>query len=159
MAPPKKLTDEALKNFVNLGFNQDEIARLSGLTKGAISQRMSKLSRPSVMSSPPVVIAATASLWDVKRAAEENYARALELLKMCDVDGASISDRAKVLAEIRRHFEFSMNVMQTMYSINETQAFQEEVLTILDECEPGTRERILERLRQRRTVRAAFITS
>ena len=153
MAAPTELTDEALRDYLRMGLPQNEIAKLFKLTKGAISQRVKKLERQAVAKHPEKAIAAHTSLWNTRVAAEENYARALALLDECEGPG----DKARVLSEIRQHLQFAMAVMETLYNIQEVQAFQEEVLTVLEECEPGLRERIISRLREKRTIRAAFL--
>jgi hypothetical protein len=123
------------------------------VTEGAIAQRVAKLEKPAAASNGIVVKQAHASVWNVKEALTENFAGCLKLLDDKDVD------KVRIRAEIRQHIKLSMDVIQTLYAVNEVQAFQEEVLAILDECEPGTRERILTRLQQKRAVRAAFTGS
>lgn len=149
MAATQKLSDEALRNYLKRGMSQNEIARLAGMSPSAVSQRATRLERNGFSRTPEVVAAAHASLWDTKAAAEENYRRALSNYSVAE-------DKTKAIAEIRNHLRLGMDVLSILYSIEEVKAFQEEVLALLDEFDPESRERLLARIRQRRTVRAAF---
>ena len=97
----------------------------------------------------PVIQAAASSVWDQKQATEENYNRCLQLLEQMSEPG----DKLKAVTEIRQHLSHAMQVLQALYTVQEVKAFQEEVLTVLDECEPGLRDKILTRLKERRIIR------
>lgn len=153
MARTSKLTDEAIRTCLAQKMTQDEIALSYGLTPGAISQRVAKLEKRAHAKTPENAIKAVASCWDIKAAAEENYARAIATLDDCESGG----DRVRAISEVRRHLEFAMQVIEALHNTQETQAFMDEVLRIVEECEPGSRDRILSRLRERRTIRAAFL--
>lgn len=152
MARTSKLTDEAIRTCLAQGMTQEEIALSYSLTPGAISQRVSKLEKKSIAKAPANASKAAASCWDIKAAAEENYARAIAMLDTCERDG----DKVRVIAEVRQHLQFSMQVIEALYNVQETQAFMEEVLNIVEQCEPGSRDKILSRIRERRTLRSAF---
>jgi predicted DNA-binding protein YlxM (UPF0122 family) len=151
---PKKLTDEELQDLINKGFGPTAIAEISGVSRSAVNQRIKKLTSSAVIvaAAPAAAQAAYASMWDTKQAAEDNYKRALTLLEDCHLPG----DKRATITEIRKHLEFAMNVMETLYNIQETQAFMDEVMNILDECEPGSRKKILEKLAARRSIRGAI---
>lgn len=87
-----------------------------------------------------------ASLWNIRETADENYRRCLELLEECTAPG----DRLRVIGEIRQHRAFANVVLQSAYSMQQAQAFMEEVLTALGECDPQTRDKILHRLAEKR---------
>jgi transcriptional regulator with XRE-family HTH domain len=146
---PEKLSDETLRRCLEQGLSQEEIAQRAGIAQSSVSKRIARLEPRAIARNLTRVEEAFASLWDTRKAAEENYTRAVKNYKVCD-------DKTRAIAEIRNHIKLGIDVMSLLYSIEELRAFQEEVLTILDECEPGTRDRILARLRERRTLRAAF---
>jgi DNA-binding Lrp family transcriptional regulator len=150
--PRTKLTEDLLKQYLGLGMAQKEIARLFGVSEAAVSQRVKRLEKRVAPKCLPVVQAAESSVWDMKAATEANYRRALALLD----ELAEPGDKIRCIGEIRQHLTHAMNVLQAMYSVQEAKEFQEEVLQVLDECEPGLRDKILTRLRERRTIRAAF---
>lgn len=149
MAATQKLSDEALRDYLKRGMTQNEIARLVGMSASAVSQRAARLERNGVSRTPEAVAIAHASLWDTKAAAEENYRRALGNYLIAE-------DKTKAIAEIRNHIKLGMDVLAVLYSLEEVKAFQEEVLALFDEFDPQLRERLLARIRERRTVRAAF---
>ncbi len=61
----------------------------------------------------------------------------------------------KCMAEIRNQLRLQMELWQAYLEWNDRKQFQEEVLQILDEFEPGTRERAVERLKRRALLRGA----
>ena len=134
-----------------MDFSQQEIARLFNVSEQAVSQRVAALNKKCAPMTPQVVAEAQASVWDTRTALQENYQRCLALL---DSDDA---DKTRVLAEIRNHLKLAMEVMSLLYSVQETKAFMEEVMQILDDVQPGTREIILARLRERRSIQSAFL--
>lgn len=151
MSASRKFTDESLRQYLQMGFSHREIARLFKVSDMAISKRVAALNKKAAPMTPQVVTQAQASVWDTKTALQENYHRCLALL---DSDDA---DKTRVLAEIRNHLKLAMEVMALLYSVQNTKDFMEEVMQILDDVQPGTREIILARLRERRSIQSAFL--
>ena len=60
---------------------------------------------------------------------------------------------------MRQHIALSVQVLETLYSLTETQEFMSEVLSVLDECQPGTRAVILGKLADKRALRSAFVVT
>ena len=61
----------------------------------------------------------------------------------------------KCMAEIRNQLKLQMEIWQAYLEWNDRKSFQDEVLRILDEFEPGTRQRAVERLKDRALLRGA----
>jgi hypothetical protein len=61
----------------------------------------------------------------------------------------------KAVAEIREQLELQNKLFETLYSIQQTQEFQEEVLSVLESFEPGIRTKILIALKEKRLLHAA----
>ena len=152
MPRQRKLTDDALRQFLNLGYTRRQISEMAHISEAAISKRIAALENRAARANPAAVQTAHAQLWDVRAAVEENYARCLQLLNETE----NAPDKVKALAEVRQHLQFALSILKSMYEIQEVQAFMDEVMAVIDECEPGTRERILDRLTARRSIRAAF---
>jgi len=152
MAAAKKFTDSQLKQYLAMDFTAAEIARLFHVTEAAVSKRIAKLERVAVVRLPAVASAAQASVFDTRAALEENYRGCIALLS----DPDAFVDKVAVRNTLLRHIEAGLKVVEKLYQFTEMQSFQEEVLTILEQMEPGVRRRALERLQQRRSVRAAF---
>jgi predicted transcriptional regulator len=62
----------------------------------------------------------------------------------------------KAMAEIRGQLKLQLEIFQTLYDLKAVEEFQNEVLTAIGEESPDVRERIIQRLRERRAVRAVI---
>jgi len=62
----------------------------------------------------------------------------------------------KCMSEIRNQLKLQMEIWQAYLEWNDRKSFQDEVLRILDEFEPGTRQRAIERLKDRALLRGAI---
>jgi len=151
MSAPKKITDDQIRQCQATGATNAQMARQLNVSEAAVSKRVSKMVKQSAGAVPLVVKEANATVWNVKQALQANYEACHALLQR---EG---QDPLKVHNQILLHIKLACHVLQAMYSIEAVLAFQEEVLTVLEECSPGVRQIILERLRERRTVRNAFL--
>ena len=61
----------------------------------------------------------------------------------------------RCMSEIRNQLKLQMDIWQAYLEWNDRKSFQDEVLKILDEFEPGTRKRAIERLKDRALLRGA----
>lgn len=61
----------------------------------------------------------------------------------------------RCMSEIRNQLKLQMDIWQAYLEWNDRKSFQDEVLKILDEFEPGTREKAIERLKDRALLRGA----
>ena len=61
----------------------------------------------------------------------------------------------KCMSEIRNQLKLQMEIWQAYLEWNDRKSFQDEVLRILDEFESGTRQRAIERLKDRALLRGA----
>lgn len=150
----KKLTQGELKDLIEAGHTQSQIAEMFGVTKQYVSQFSKRLDRLALVQAPEITTKVLDSMWDTKDAADANYTRALNLFKQ---DGLTPNDRVRVIGEIRQHLAFGMSVMETLFAVQESKAFMDEVLDVLDEFDPRMRKKIIERLKQKRSLRAAFV--
>ena len=55
------------------------------------------------------------------------------------------------------HIDLGLRVMESLYTMQEVKAFMDEVLDEIGSMEPESRARILRRLAEKRTLRAAFL--
>lgn len=151
-----KLSDETIRQYLDKQFTQQEIANLCGVSQQAVNKRVKALEHRSQALKPAYINAAVISMWDTRRAAEENYKRSLALYDeaLSDPD-CSIGEKARVLGEIRGHIDFGLKALQLLYEVNEMKAFQDEVTAVLEEFAPGVRAKIIKRLSEKRSIRAA----
>ena len=148
----KRLTDADLRDLLSKEVPQSQIADLYRVSRQYVSKRVKALDKKAAAKSAPTVAAAAGSMWQARSAAQINYAGLVALL-----DGdLSVREEVQVRAEIRAHIAFGVQSLDALYSVEDAEAFQSEVLQVLDECEPGKRQEILDRLREKRPLRDAF---
>jgi hypothetical protein len=87
---------------------------------------------------------------DGKDLSDLEAAEAVEVLKAVSA-GRDIA--LKAMGEIRGQLKLQLELFQALYDVRAAQEFQEEVLAAIREVAPDVRDRILDRLRQRRAVR------
>ncbi len=150
-----ELTEHELRDLLDKGIPQNQIAALYRISPAAVSKRVKSMTAKGIHTA--VVIgkaeAAVSSMWDTRTAAEENYKRCLALIDECE----TATERTRVLAEIRQHLQFGMQVIETLYTVQETKDFMAEVLAVIGEIDPDARNTILRRLSEKRALRAAFL--
>ena len=149
-------SNDQLREAMAEGLDHRAIAARFGVRHQSVSERITKLEGHTAVLLPRVVIEAQQSVFDTRSALEANYKRCLQLLDSIEGNPLSRSDPLRVIEVILKHIRAGLDVLQTLYAVNEQAAFQDEVMAILDECEPGSRAKILKRLQQRRSLRSAF---
>lgn len=148
----KRLTDADLRDLLSKEVPQSQIADLYRVSRQYVSKRVKALDKKAAAKSAPFAAAAVGSMWQARTAAQTNYDGLVALL-----DGdLSVREEVQVRAEIRAHIAFGVQSLDALYSVEDAEAFQSEVLQVLDECEPGKRQEILSRLREKRPLRDAF---
>jgi len=86
---------------------------------------------------------------DPRKSAAWAVRRARQLVN----DASDPKDVSRALAGLQRAIDFQIRVHEREVAVEEIRAFFEEVLAELDDCEPGTKARVVERLEERRTLR------
>ena len=153
MAYPLRLTDDDLRDYLSKGIPQTQIAALCRVSDAAISKRVKKLEVKASAKAPVHTVLALSSMWDTRTAADENYQRCLLLLDECENAG----ERVRALAEIRQHLQFGMQVIETLYTVQEIKDFMAEVLDVIGQIDKNARDTILRKLTEKRALRAAFL--
>ncbi len=148
----KRLTDADLRDLLAKNIPQTQIAKLYHVSPQYISKRVKGLDRKAAAQSPAAAESAASTMWQARTAAQENYAGLLAMLSR----DLSAREEIQVRAEIRAHIAFGVQSLDALYSVEDAAAFQEEVLKVLDDSQPGKRQEILEKLRQVRPLRDAF---
>ena len=73
---------------------------------------------------------------------------------------ASVADDAhlsvKLMAEIRNQLRLMMDVYEMLYSLEGAAQFQQTVLEVLEECDPGLRKEVISKLNEKSSLRAAL---
>ena len=155
MAGKGVLSDDELRDYLDKGVTQSHIASLLHVTPQAIHNRVKGMETKLAKTSAAVAIVATTvtSMWDTKNAAEQNYQRCLDLLDECE----TATERTRVLGEIRQHLQFGVQVVETLFTVQETKDFMNEVLDVIGQLDPDARNTIIRRLAEKRTLRSVFL--
>lgn len=153
-----------LDAYQRLG-NKSAAAREIGVSEDAAARYLKdtpKAAAPVVAQQQEIVQAASASLWDTRRALEDNYQRLLKLYQQLDagiseqrgeyVTLTPIATNVAALREIREHVKVSVDLAKLLIDIEEVRKFQSAVLDAIHEADPATRERIIAKLRERRAL-------
>lgn len=152
--------ERLLAAYERLGSKPKAAAEV-GVSWGAASRFFAALpaaAAPVITTTPAVAVTAGVSLWETRAALDANYARLQRLVEVAQ--GATTTQEIRtyvaVLAEIREHVTTGVKLMQTLIDVNEVRAFQEAVLEAIGEADPATRERIVNRLKERRALGLAL---
>jgi len=149
-----KIADGKLLKLIDIkGMNQSEAARELGVTRQAVSRRLQQLrgKTTKVIATKKIEEVIDRKL-DLISQLEKINAEANRLLdELEDSPGLKI----RVMAEIRGQLELQLKILQTVYSLQEAQSFQETVLKVIGEVEPSVRKAIIDKLNQQRAVRSA----
>lgn len=117
------------------------------------------LATPATAAAAQLVEQAGASLWSTRDALDENYNRLIRLVEVAQAAGSSreIMAYTGVLREIRAHIETGMDLLRLLVDVDEIRAFQTAVLEAIGDADEPTRQRIIEKLRQRRSIALSLV--
>lgn len=149
---------EAVMALAREGKNFSHIARIldRGLTRKNVQRYLASSKRDIVPVTHQEVVAqqAVASVFNTQQALEQIFGDLNVLLEKIGDEKAR--ERIACLREMRNCVETGMDILRTLYDVEEVKAFQEEVLQAVGEADAETRERIIRRLQERRSARRAF---
>jgi len=160
-----KVDIRKLDQLLREGKTVKECAKYFGVTPGAISQRKAQLKHQIVR---------VASLEKAGEVVEAHLDMAVELRKInnainqelaraqTQVEDSETGDiRAiqeiiiKLSAEIRRQLETQIKIFEAYSEFKDRAAFQNEVLSILDQMQPGVRDEAIRRIKNAGALRGA----
>ncbi len=152
--------------MIQNGKTQQECADLFGVTRPAISNRLKMLK---------IATTKDIALRSAQAVVESNLDAMAQLRKINDLingeldhigaemigkigpERATLQDqRLKHVAEIRKQLSLALEIAQVLYNADEVKAFQQEVVAIIGEVAPETRNAIIQRLRERRAIRSSL---
>ena len=149
-----------LEQLHRTGKTVSEIAKELGVTKGAVSKRLKSMNLAVVRdvatrSAPQVVAQKIDAMAQLSKAndiikGELNYLQ--ECIREADEKGRLILQDAQLkhVAEIRKQIGLLLQIAQTLYSAEQVAEFQKVVLEEIGNVEPEVKQRILNRLQERR---------
>lgn len=138
-------------------------AREAGVSESAARRYFEGLpeaAAPSIAAQRQIVETAGASLWETRAALDENYQRTLDLVLMAQAldmaNPKAVAAATGVFREIRAHIESSLTLVKLLIDVDEVKKFQQAVLEAIAEADEPTRQRIIQKLRERRAVGLAL---
>ena len=151
---PKKINDTKLVRLVDEGRSQAETARELGVSRQAVSKRLIELR------------GRTTKIIAVKKIEQvvDQKLDAIEQLQKINTEANRLLDeleqtpevKLKIMAEIRGQLRLQLDIFQTLYDMQAVKEFQEEVLSAVGEADKETRNAIIDRLNQKRTIRKSI---
>lgn len=157
---PKPIIDKVkLNKLLSAGKSQKEVAQLLGVSEGAISKAKKGLN---------VAVVKNISLEAAHRVVDKHL-NAVEQLqninrKANDLLNTAIAAKdngtaLKAMQEIRGQLSLQLDIFKTLYDVQAAADFQREVLDAIAEVSPDVRDRIIQRLKEGRALRAAVTIS
>ena len=150
-----KINDNKLLRLIDKdGMNQSEAARELGVTRQAVSRRLQQLRGKTtrVLAAKGIYQFIDKKLDSIAQLKKIND-RANELLDELE-DNPKL--QIKVMAEIRGQLKLQLEILQTLYSMQAAEEFQNAVLETLKEVSPDVRNRVIQKLNEKRVVRSAL---
>ena len=163
----KRISDLKLEQLLRDGNGVSQIARKLGVTKGAVSKRLKALN---------VAITKDVTLRHAGEIVERRIDTLGQLQKIND-QANSLLDRAmmvvrgelvadpqaseapqdtalKAMKEVRGQLSLQLDIYKTLFDSESIQQFQQEVLSAIGEVSNDVREKIIQRLREKRAIRS-----
>ena len=159
-----KIDSAELQRYLDLGHTQADAARHFGVTEGAIWQRIRKLtgltSRVVALEKAGEVVDqkldATARLQRVQEIIDEELVWAVEQAQQPGADRSKLQDTIlKLAAEVRQQLGLQLNITKTLVDLKVVREFQQSVTETIAEVNPAVARQILDKLKERRALRAS----
>jgi predicted transcriptional regulator len=153
--PEKTINDTRLLRLIDKeGQSQSLAAKDMGVSRQAVSTRLKQLrGRTTYAIAAANVQQAVDSKLDVVEQLKSINQTAQDLLAQTE-DDAHLS--VKLMAEIRNQLRLMMDVYEMLYSLEGAAQFQQTVLEVLEDCDPELRKKVVAKLNEKSSLRAAL---
>jgi len=149
----KTINDKKMLQLIDSGCSQAETARKMGFTRAAISQRLKEL---KIQGTRDIVSRNT------QKAVDNNLDAISQLKKINDRANQLLDEveddpgtAIKLMTEIRGQLKLQLDIFEILYSTQAAREFQQEVLEAIGDADHETRQKIIDRLNQKRALRNA----
>ena len=150
--PNAKINDTKLIRLIDKGVSQTKVAELFGVSRQAINQRLKELRGRNTR----CIVAKK-----VEQAVEKKLDAISQLQKINDQANQLLDNleqspelKLKVMAEIRGQLKLQLEIFATLYDLRAAQEFQQEVLETIGSANKEIRDEIIQRLREKRSLRS-----
>ena len=162
MRPPK-IDKSVLIRMLREGKSQKEISEHFGVSRGAVSMSAKNLKntiiRTAGLEKASQVLEADFDMMAQLRKINRGIDEQLEAARR-EISGSKCTDRRalqeiiiKLSAEIRKQLETGLRIAEVWFDHKIYGEFQAEVLGVLEEAQPGVRDAIIKRLKEKRALR------
>ena len=158
-----KIDLRKLDQMLRAGKTQREAAQVFGVTEAAVSKAKKQLKNNIVrtvgLEKANEVVEGHLDMMGQLRKINHAITGELDRAKQAVVGAEGRDQRAiqevivKLSAEVRRQLEAQLKIFEVWTDMKVVAEFQAEVLAILDEMEPGTRDDVIRRLKEKRALR------
>jgi hypothetical protein len=161
MSAPK-LSDDALRAYLDAGHSQADAARHFAVSEPAIHQRLKRMrqltSRVIALERANDIVdeklSATARLERVQQVIDEELGWAVQEARRDGGDRAALADVIlKLAGEVRQQLGLQLAISRTLVDLRVVKEFHETVVEAIREESPATAQRIIARLKERRALR------
>ncbi|MFC1869445.1 helix-turn-helix domain-containing protein [Thermodesulfobacteriota bacterium] len=160
-----KIDIKLLGEYLKKGMSRKEIAKKFDVTEKSITRAKKKLreqvTKVTVMEAAPIVVKKELDTIDALNTinAQTNAVLGTALAELNNKTKTGIDPRyiaLRAISEIRQQIGLQLEIFKSLYDLEAAKEFQEEVLRAIGEVEPDVRDRIMQRLKQNRAIRAAI---
>ena len=143
-----------LNRMLTAGKSVKDCAQYFNVTPSAISQAKKNLN---------VAVVKNVALENAHRVVDKNL-NTVDQLQKINIHANQLLDelqqtpelKLKIMAEIRGQLKLQLDIFQSLFDMKATQQFQQEVLSAIEEVSTDVRNRIVNRLSQKRAIRTAI---
>jgi predicted transcriptional regulator len=149
-----KINDRKLLRLIDEGMSQAKAAKTFGVSRQAVHQRLIELRgrNTKIVVAKKMEEAVDRRLDSIGQLHEINR-KTLELLDQAEQDP---NLALKCISEIRSQLRLSLEIFETMYSLQHVEQFVEIVKSVIREVDPDVYQKIIRRLNDERALRTAL---
>jgi len=161
-----KISLVQLERLVREGNSVSQIAKKLGVTKGSVSKRLKDLrvgiTKDVVLRSAPQIVDRQLNAMDQLKKVNGLINNELDYIEK-NIETATGQERKELqeqrlkhVAEVRKQLGLLLDIAQALYNAEEVAAFQQSVIEEIGHAAPEVRDRILQRLNERRAIRSTI---
>ena len=161
-----KISLVQLERLVREGNGVSQIAKKLGVAKGSVSKRLKDLrvgiTKDVVLRSAPQIVDRQLNAMDQLKKINGLINGELDYIEK-NIETATGQERKdlqeqrlKHVAEVRKQLGLLLEIAQALYNAEEVAAFQQSVLEEIGHAAPEVKDRILQRLNERRAIRSTI---
>ncbi len=148
-----QIKDTAMIRMIDNGMSQADIARKFKVSPAAVCKRLKQL---KVKTSYAVATSKTSAIIDQKMNVIQELNsindKTKAILKNAEADPHLA---LKAIGSIQQQISLAVDIYERIYSIDSVNKFNEEVLQVLEECDPDLRKKVIDRLNAKASLRRA----